>query len=245
MKQNFSISRVPMAGNRAKVSFLTVLMMCALGSGCNFKTAAEKAQDKADQQAQQQQNAPADALAAAKKELNAHIALYEAFAGEYDGGYLDANKDMVTTKVVVTVSNEPADAEIADMTSDTDVQSREQQMALQVQTQETEKTDPGYSFFCTGTNIKPDFSQGLLHFGCDGETTVAAPRDYYLNFAAAAVKASNDDSEATQKAQAAVSAKLGEELAAGQMTMLPAFRMTVIMNPQFGGEFVGTLLRQY
>jgi hypothetical protein len=244
MKKHFSTPEVSMASNCTKIS-LTVLMVCILGSGCNLKTKQEKDQEKSDQQAAQQAQAPAEALTAAQKELRARISLYNSFAGEYDGSYLDNDKKPVMTKILVSVSNAPDDSEIQLMTHDTDATQREDAITLQVQTQETLTDDSTYSFFCLGENVKPDFSQGVVNFGCDGETAVAAPRQYSLYFAMADVKAEpTNENSGAEKAQNAIRKKIGEELVSGQMTSLPAFQLKVVMNPNFGGEFFGTLVKQ-
>ena len=230
--------------------FIPVLVVCLLACGCNLKknqnnnNASNSAPDPAAQAAQDkharavQAANDADALARAKKDIAAKIALYNTLAGEYDGTYVANENTTVNVKVRITAANVPAPAELDAINRETDVLARRDQMAIDIRTDENVPSDKHYSVTCIGEGIKPDFSQGLLAFDCSGKGGVSAPRSYSFYFDTGDFAAMTDE---TAEAARALSAQIGNDLVANRRNHLEGLRLSITLNPEFGSQFNGSL----
>src|SRR5262249_28454902 len=94
--------------------------------------------------------------------------------------------------------------------------------------------------FCSGLSVKPNFSLGLVRFDCSGQGAVSARRVYTLEFDSGDPAAMANETPETART---ISAELGNDLVSGSLPALGRFRLSILMNPEFGYRFNGTLSR--
>jgi hypothetical protein len=220
-----------------------VLGTSLLATGCQFgKKARDAEAAKAQAQAQQkEQKVTADeTVGKAKVELRTRIALYNKLTGLYEGTYTANENTVVNISVRITPYSEPATAEINAMTRDTEVFSRLEQVGLNV---ETTETIPGDTRFvtCRGSGLKPDFLQGQLFFDCSGQGAVSARRIYVFAFDSGDFEKMADESQSVAES---FSATLGTDLVNGRLNGVGGFRLSVVLNPEYGNRFSGMLQRK-
>ena len=230
---------------RLSIPLITLVALSGLASGCKMKkdrelqAAQTQVQVQKDQQVDDQERILAVALERTKEGLRDRIALYSALTGTYQGAYTTHNRTQVNIRLAVRVANVPTAAEIEQMHREDEVRSRTELISLDFRTDERLASDPQYAISCSGTNLKPDFSRGDVHFECVGTGTTAS-RHYLLAFEQSDLRGIENE---TPETALSISAAIGNDLVTGKITELGGFRLTLQTTVGFSYEFKGALSR--